>query len=166
ASSSFPSPWRPSCPHRTPRSTSPPPEPRSLQLEASASVLLLSLEPPPSSNPDRASRARAGAANPRRAERLAPRAEAAPAGPERWRRERDSNPRGGISAYTISNRAPSTARTSLRNELRDRARQRGSRSSLPGRPASRQATALRRRGFAAALPARAKLQNGMFMKFR
>src|SRR5437867_5328104 len=37
-----------------------------------------------------------------------------------WRREWDSNPRGGISAYTISNRAPSTARTSLRNELRDR----------------------------------------------
>src|SRR5262245_28716252 len=33
-----------------------------------------------------------------------------------WRRERDSNPRGGISAYTISNRAPSTTRTSLRNK--------------------------------------------------
>src|SRR5262249_61940740 len=32
----------------------------------------------------------------------------------KWRRERDSNPRGGISAYTISNRAPSTTRTSLR----------------------------------------------------
>src|SRR5215510_9744087 len=32
----------------------------------------------------------------------------------RWRREWDSNPRGGISAYTISNRAPSTTRTSLR----------------------------------------------------
>ena len=26
-----------------------------------------------------------------------------------WRRERDSNPRTGISRYTISNRAPSTS---------------------------------------------------------
>src|SRR5262245_10617953 len=34
-----------------------------------------------------------------------------------WRRERDSNPRGGISAYTISNRAPSAARTSLRSRI-------------------------------------------------
>ncbi len=41
----------------------------------------------------------------------------------RWRRERDSNPRGGISAYTISNRAPSAARTSLR-------------TSAPGSPAA------------------------------
>ena len=32
----------------------------------------------------------------------------------KWRRERDSNPRDVISAYTISNRAPSTARTPLR----------------------------------------------------
>ncbi len=30
-----------------------------------------------------------------------------------WRREWDSNPRGGFAAYTISNRAPSTTRTSL-----------------------------------------------------
>src|SRR6266571_5549616 len=49
-----------------------------------------------------------------------------------WRRERDSNPRGGISAYTISNRAPSAARTSLRTrwrvELHERAR--SSRRSL------------------------------------
>ena len=28
---------------------------------------------------------------------------------EKWRRERDSNPRTGISRYTISNRAPSTS---------------------------------------------------------
>src|SRR5690242_10528857 len=38
---------------------------------------------------------------------------------ERWRREWDSNPRGGISAYTISNRAPSTTRTSLRDGQHD-----------------------------------------------
>ena len=34
-----------------------------------------------------------------------------------WRRERDLNPRGGFeAAYTISNRAPSAARTSLRRQ--------------------------------------------------
>ena len=32
----------------------------------------------------------------------------------RWRRARDSNPRYGISAHTISSRAPSTTRTTLR----------------------------------------------------
>jgi hypothetical protein len=44
----------------------------------------------------------------------------------RWRRERDSNPRGGISAYTISNRAPSAARTSLRTRARTVTGERGS----------------------------------------
>ena len=50
-------------------------------------------------------------------------------GKGRWRREWDSNPRGGISAYTISNRAPSTTRTSLRSE----------RATVPGAAAARQA---------------------------
>ena len=32
----------------------------------------------------------------------------------KWRRERDSNPRYAINVHTLSRRAPSTARTSLR----------------------------------------------------
>ena len=40
---------------------------------------------------------------------LAGEAGLAPAVPLNWRRERDSNPRGGFSAYTISSRAPSTS---------------------------------------------------------
>lgn len=35
----------------------------------------------------------------------------------KWRRERDSNPRGACHTYTISNRAPSTTRTPLLKEL-------------------------------------------------
>ncbi len=32
-----------------------------------------------------------------------------------WRRERDSNPRYGVTVYTLSRRAPSATRTSLQN---------------------------------------------------
>jgi hypothetical protein len=60
----------------------------------------------------------------------------------RWRREWDSNPRGGISAYTISNRAPSTARTSLRVGLGTRcAGWPTRRASLPANKSPRQASA-------------------------
>ena len=34
-----------------------------------------------------------------------------------WRRERDSNPRYGVTVYTLSRRAPSTTRTPLRKLL-------------------------------------------------
>ena len=34
-----------------------------------------------------------------------------------WRRERDSNPRNAINAYTLSRRAPSATRTPLHNLL-------------------------------------------------
>ena len=36
-----------------------------------------------------------------------------------WRRERDSNPRYAINVYTLSRRAPSTTRTSLRKRGRE-----------------------------------------------
>ncbi len=38
---------------------------------------------------------------------------------EFWRRERDSNPRYAINVHTLSRRAPSTARTSLRKSEQD-----------------------------------------------
>src|SRR5688572_8802098 len=41
---------------------------------------------------------------------------AATGGGRRWRREWDSNPRSAINAYTLSKRAPSAARPSLRCE--------------------------------------------------
>src|SRR3990172_7244966 len=51
-----------------------------------------------------------------------------------WRRERDSNPRGGISAYTISNRAPSTTRTSLRDKVGHRVPRSTGPHEVPGCP--------------------------------